>query len=105
MNTGNAFMKCNRDVFIQRIRFRVGECSKYIKNGTGHRNMWQILEITYFAMTDELLLPYVRHSMKNMVLPSVEGYWDFSGSTEKPCYEYAEQTTFIFLHDAGVDSY
>ena len=39
---------------------------KYAKKGSDHHKLWDILEIIYLAITDELLLPFVRHSLKKM---------------------------------------
>ena len=48
---------------------------KYGKKGTGHHKMWQN-EVTYLAMADELLLPYVRDCLRKNTKPSVEVVFD-----------------------------
>ena len=37
-----------------------------LKKGSDHHKLWDILEIIYLAITDELLLPFVRYSLKKM---------------------------------------
>ena len=71
---------------------------KYIKKGCDYHKLWQILEIIYIALADELLLPYVRKSLELGEKPTSSGYWNYSESTASPNYQYAQQALFTFLY-------
>ena len=68
MNAAKAFMNLNWEVFMEIFAKQLGFTSenalKYIRKGSDHHKLWQILEITYLALVDELLLPYVRSTLK-----------------------------------------
>ena len=103
INSGRAFLSCNWLVFMEEVYKVLGFVSenalKYGKKGTDHHKMWQILEVTYLAMADELLLPYVRDCLRKNTKPSVEGYLtSYNDAVESPSYEYAQQMAFTFLH-------
>lgn len=70
MNSGKSFLSCNWLVFMKEVcrtlGFKTEESLKYAKRGSDHHKMWQILEVTYLAMADELLLPYVRDCVIKM---------------------------------------
>ena len=65
MNSAKAFMELNWSLFMENIVIGLGFVSekvlKYIRKGSDHHKLWQILEISYLSLTDELLLPYVRN--------------------------------------------
>ena len=102
MNSGKAFMNCNWDVFMkdvcEELGFKSENSLKYIKKGSDHHKLWQILEITYLAITDELLLPYIRQSLNTGAIPCVAGYWEFSNNVLSPSFDYAEQCALTYLH-------
>ena len=68
MNAAQAFMSFNWSIFLERVMQELGITSeiglKYAKKGSDHHKLWDILEIIYLAITDELLLPFVRYSLK-----------------------------------------
>jgi len=102
MNSGKAFMSCNWQVFMEAISeelgFKFENAKKYIKKGSDHHKLWSILEITYLAMTDELLLPYAKACKKQGLTPTTQGYWKYSEGVVDPNYDYVQQTTFTYLH-------
>ena len=103
MNSGKSFLSCNWLVFMKEVcrtlGFKTEESLKYAKRGSDHHKMGQILEVTYLAMADELLLPYVRDCVIKRINPSVEGYLTtYNDAVRNPNYEYAQLMTFTFLH-------
>ena len=46
----------------------------YIRKGSVHHKLWQILEYTYIALADELLVAYVRYCLLNNIDPDISGY-------------------------------
>ena len=65
--------------------------------GSDHHKLWRVLEITYIAVTSELLLPYVRETLASTDEPSVDGFWDWYNETQDPNYSYILQMTLTFL--------
>ena len=49
-------------------------------------------------MADELLLPYIRESLKVCKPPTANGYWSYCTNSLNPNYLYVQQTTFTYLH-------
>ena len=94
-------MPCNWDVFMQEIYVILGFTSeniqKYIKKGSDYHKLWQILEVVYIALADELLLPYVRKSLELGEKPTSSGDWNYSESIVNPNYQYVQQALFSFL--------
>ena len=52
----------------------------------------------YLAITDELLVPYVRFCLNEGIPPSVHGYWKWAEDICNPNYMYLQQMAFTFLH-------
>ena len=79
MNSAKAFMELNWSVFMENIviglRFVSKKSPKYIRKGSDHHKLWQILEISYLSLTDELLLSYVRNCISQCTTATVKGYW------------------------------
>ena len=102
MNSTKAFMELNWSVFMENIVIGLGFVSdkalKYIRKGSDHHKMWQILEISYLSLTDELLLPYVRHCISQCTTPTIEGYWKYCENILNPNYCYIQQMVFNFPH-------
>ena len=63
-NSSKAFIKLTWDIFMKEIcmcfGFNSEKALKYAKAASDHHKMWDILEATYIALTDELLTPYIR---------------------------------------------
>ena len=102
MNSGKSFMSLNWNVFMELICKELGFTSenalKYIKKGSDHHKLWQLMETTYLAMTDEVLLPYVRHCLQLKQDPTVAGYWAYNTESCNPNYIYIQQMVFTYLH-------
>ena len=47
----------------------------YTKKGSDHCKLWDLLEIVYKSLTDELLAEFVQFCIRNNVEPSVDNYW------------------------------
>ena len=48
------------------------------------------------AITDELLLPYVRYCLKINISPFVSGYWNWAEDICNPNYMYLQQMALTF---------
>ena len=47
----------------------------YAKKGGDHHKFWDLLEIVYIALTNELLVEFVRFCIRNNMEPSGDNYW------------------------------
>ena len=101
MNTGKSFMNLNWSIFMKEVCKELGLKSdnalNYIKKGFDHHKLWEVLEICYIALSDELLLPYVRHCLSENI-ECLEGYWEYANDAINDTYIYDQQMAFIFLH-------
>ena len=97
MNAGRAFIKLNWSVFMESVAKELGFTSEnslnYIRKGSDH-----ILEYTYIALADELLVPYVRYCLLNSIDPDISGYWKYCDSIKNRKYFYTQEMTFTYLH-------
>lgn len=104
MNVARSFLKLNWDVFVSDIAYSVGFESKkaqeYCKKGSNHHKTWDLIQIMYIGLTQELLLPYVRECCANeqIGLPTVQGYWDWCESNVDPNYCHLQQMVLSYLH-------
>ena len=102
INSAKAFMELNWSLFMENIVIGLGFVSenalKYIRKGSDHHKLWQILEISYLSLTDELLLPYVRNCISQCTTPTIKGYWEYCENIANPNYCYIQQMVFNFLH-------
>ena len=69
----------------------------YMKAGSDHHKMWAILEATFIAFTDEILIPYVRHNIKAGLEVTVDGFWSYLSIINDPNYHYAVEMTLTYL--------
>ena len=80
MNCAKAFMELNWSVFMENIvlglRFVSKKAPKYIRKGSDHHKLSQILEISYLSLTDEVLLSYVRNCISQCTTVTIKGYWE-----------------------------
>ena len=95
-------MALNWDVFMQDILKTLGFTSEnalsYAKKGSDHPKLWQILEISYLSLSQELLLPYVRDATSRGEDLSVIGFWGFVDSVKNKSYSFCLEMTFTYLH-------
>ena len=80
------------------LGFKPENALNYIKKGFDHHKLWEVLEICYIALSDELLMPYVRHCLSENIECFAEGYCEYSNDAINDTYMYGQQMTFIFLH-------
>ena len=102
MNAARAFISINWDIFVSRLAYVVGfespKAQLYCKKGSDHHKTWNLLEIMYYSLTEELLIEYVKSCKSNNADVSVQGYWDWSENVKDPNYNYLQQTVFTYLH-------
>ena len=71
----------------------------YTKKGSDHCKLWDLLEIVYISLTDQLLVEFVRFFIRNNMEPSVDNYWSsFSKKVKNPSDAFLQQMMLIFLH-------
>ena len=80
------------------LGFTTDVALKYIKKGSEHLKLWQILEIVYLAFSDKLLLFYVRESFQKCTTPDLYGYWELNQNVTNRTYLYCQQMIFTYLH-------
>ena len=102
MNACKSFFELNWDIMVKDVCSKMGfvtpKSLDYAKRCVDHHKSWRILEILYVAVTDELLVPYIRHCKDSMTEPSVEGYWIWADKVTNPNYLYMQQMVLTFLH-------
>ena len=69
---------------------------EFAKRCADHHKSWKILEILYLAITDELLVPFVRYCLNDNLSPSVVGYWKWAEDICDPNYMYMQQMALTF---------
>ena len=71
----------------------------YTKKGCDHCKLWDLLEIVYIFLNNELLVEFVRFCIRNNMEPSVDNYWSsFSKEVKNPSYAFLQQMMLLFLH-------
>jgi len=102
MNAAKAFLSLNWDIFMESVMKDLGITSEvalmYARKGSDHHKLWQILEIVYLALSDELLLPFIRSCLKEGITVSVSNYWKYCENIKSGTYAYFQQMTFTYLH-------
>ena len=102
INAGKSFMSLCWDLFIKQICKELGfeseKAQTYAKKESDHHKLWDLLEITYIAFTDELLLHFIRSCKSTNVNPTVNGYWNFCSELQNPNYVFVQQLVFTYLH-------
>ena len=102
MNAARSFLNLNWDVFVGYLAYSIGfespKAQAYCKRGSDHHKTWDLIQIMYIGLTQELLVPYVRHAIEVNEEPSVQGYWLWSQSNTDYNYCYVQEMTLTFLH-------
>ena len=102
MNGCKAFFELNWEVFLKSVCTLLGFSSlkalDYAKRCSDHHKSWELLQILYIAVADELLVPYVRYCRENHKDVSEDGYWDWSASVIDHNYLYIQQMVLTFIH-------
>ena len=102
MNGCKAFFETNWDVMLQdiceKLGYRTPKALDCAKRCVDHHKAWNTLEILYLAVTDELLVPYVRHCIESTEAPSVNGYWEWAQNIVNPNYLYIQQMILTFCN-------
>ena len=103
MNAAKSFINFCWEPFMREICMHLGFVSEnaqiYAKKGSDHHKLWDLLKIVYIALTDELLVEFVRFCIRNNMEPSVDNYWSsFSKKVKNPNYAFLQQMVLTFLH-------
>ena len=68
----------------------------YIKKGSDHRKLWDILQICYIAFTYELLVEFLRSCKYTGTEPTVSNCWNFCSKVKNPNHLLVQQITLTF---------
>ena len=102
MNACKAFFDLNWEILLQDFCSIMGystpKALEFAKRCADQHKSWKILEILYLAITDELLVPFVRYCLNDNISPSVDGYWKWAEDICDPNYMYMQQMALTFLH-------
>ena len=102
MNAARAFTKLNWEVFMSSLGnvlgFKSTKAQAYLQKGADHHKLWHLLEIAYVSLSMELMVPYVRHCLSKNAVPSVDGYWNWSGEIKDPNYRYIQESILNYAH-------
>ena len=94
MNSAKAFVELKWSVFMEHIviglRFLSEKAPKYMRKGSDHQKLWQILGISNLSLTDELLLPYVRNCISQCTTSTINGYWEYCENISNSNYCYIQ---------------
>jgi hypothetical protein len=102
MNACKAFFDLNWEVSLKDICSSIGcktpKAMECIRRCYDNHKTFQIIEMLYIALTDELLTPYVRYCYSVGIEATVAGYWFWSDNVEDPNYLYIQQMVLTFIH-------
>lgn len=78
--------------------FRTPKAQEVFKKGTDHHRSREVLEIVLFALSKELLVPYIRHCIQNALTPTASHYntW-FEEDVVDQRYCFLYHITFSYL--------
>eukprot|EP00794_Sanderia_malayensis_P018435 gene18435-20284_t len=104
MNACKSIMNFNWEIFgeevVRSLGFTTTKALDYAKRCSDHHKTWEIMQLMYIAIADELLVPFVRNCMKLDLEISVDRYWAwYQESAINPNYTYMMQVTFTYLHN------
>ena len=110
MNAGKSFMSLCWDVFMKKICKELGFQSenalKYIKKGSDHHKLWDILEITYISFTDELLISFICPCNLQNIEPTVRVLeLQYQYQKSKLYFHLANGSYFFTCHDDILQGY
>ena len=77
----------------QMLGFRTEKALAVVKSGIDHHRTGQILCACLYALSTELLVPFVRDCLKAEIIPNSDGYINWVVETCSICY-----TIILFLH-------
>ena len=80
------------------IGFRTPNAQMVFRLGIDHHRSRQVLESCRYALSKELLIPYIRHCVANEVQPTSSGYlsW-YDQDVQNQNYAYIFHVTFSYL--------
>ncbi len=83
---------------VMTLGFRSENALKYMKIESGHHKLWRILEITYIALTRELLFPFMKQAIEAGEAPTLLGFWSYIDKVKNENYLYCLEMAFTYLH-------
>jgi hypothetical protein len=94
---------------VKALNYKSDTALKYARKVNDHHKGWTQLCIAREAVTDELLVPYVRHIFAQHSEPSVEGFLKYTMTAQNSTYTLMCDMAFelmdaIFMFRAGVRS-
>ena len=102
MNSCKAFFGLNWNIFVCDIAkvlgFKSEKALAYAQRCSDHHKTWQIIELMYTGIADELLVPFIRSCKKDGIQSTVQSYWTWNQDVCNPNYAYTQQMVFTSLH-------
>ena len=102
INAGKSLMSLCWDVFFQEICKELGFVSPnalaYAKKGSDHHKMWDILEITYIAFSDEIISMFVTECKRIDAPITAKNFWIWKSQLRNPNILFVLKITFVYLH-------
>ena len=60
--------------------------------------MWDILEICYITLTDEIIIQFLKYCKEKDLEVTCDNYWLFSAQLKNPNFVFMQQMILTFLH-------
>ncbi len=79
------------------LGFRTPRAQDVFRTGVDHHRSRQALSVLLDALSEELLVPYVRHCLKHKIPPSALNYFTWLQSVQNGSYIYMFHMTFTHL--------
>ena len=92
VNACRSFIKLNWPVFTKTLGkilgFQSPKAEEYLKKGSDHHKAWHYLELIYYSLSLELVVPYVKECIKIKSNPTANGYWNSCEDLQNQNYIY-----------------
>ena len=82
MTTAESFMNLCWEPFMSEICKELGftteNAQAYAKKASDHHKLWDIIEICYIALTDEIIVEFLHYCNSANIETNVESFWNYS---------------------------
>ena len=96
------FLSLCWDVFVKDVCKELGfvttNAQAYAKKGSDHHKMWGILEICYIALTDDIIIQFLKYCKEKDLEVTCDNYWLFSVQLKNPNFVFMQQMVLTILH-------
>ena len=60
------------------LGFTTENAQAYAKKASDHHKLWDIIEICYIALTDEIIVEFLHYCNSTNIETNVEPFWNYS---------------------------